>query len=130
VKLEDIGVEALGQRRYERHLERPGGDDHLLSFVASVAQLDQVAPVGPADRAHAAAQLDWQVEATRVVGEVCHHVVAPRVRVGVSGEGQAGQAVVAHGGKEPERIPPPRQAAAGSAAASRIVNRRACWASK
>ena len=40
VKLDDLGVEALGDGRRERDLERTGGDHDLVGLVGPLVQLD------------------------------------------------------------------------------------------
>ena len=40
MKLGHLRVEALSHRRYERDLERAGGDDDLVGLVAPVVELD------------------------------------------------------------------------------------------
>jgi hypothetical protein len=93
-------------RRRERHLKRPGGDHDLVGFVAAVDDLDEeAAVVACPDRVHAAVELNRQLEPSRVIGEVGHDVVAPRVAVGVAREVEPGQAVVAHGREQPQRVP-------------------------
>jgi hypothetical protein len=55
--------------------------------------------------ADAAVVLDRQVEAAGVLGEVGDDLVAGGVVVGVAGEREPGEAVVARGGEERERVP-------------------------
>ena len=43
VELDDVRVEALGDRRDDGHLERPGRDDDLVGLVGAVVELDEVA---------------------------------------------------------------------------------------
>ena len=81
VELRDARIEALGDRRHTRDLERAGGDHDLVGLVAAIVELDQVAALASADGADTAAQLDRQLEVARVVGEVGDDVVATRVAV-------------------------------------------------
>ena len=75
--LDDARVQPLGDRRHPRHLERPGGDHHLVGRVRAVAQLDhEAAVVAGADREDLAVELDGQVEVLRVAREVVDDVVA------------------------------------------------------
>ena len=84
----------------------PGGDHHLVGVVAAVGELDaEAAVVGAAHGQDAAVELDRQLEVARVVVQVGDDLVAARVAVGVAGERQAGQAVVAHGREQPQRVP-------------------------
>ena len=112
VQLHHLGPEAGGDRRRERHLKRPRGDDDLVGLVGAVGELDdEAAAVTCPHGLHAAVELDRQLEPSRVVGEVGDDVVAPRVAVGVAWEVEPGQAVVAHGREQPQRVPaaPPRR---------------------
>ena len=105
-------LEVGGYRRRERHLKRPGGDHDLVGLVGAVGELDEeTAAVACPHGLHAAVELDRQLEPLRVVGEVGDDVVAPRVAVGVAWEVEPGQAVVAHGREQPQRVPaaPPRR---------------------
>ena len=45
VQLHDLGAEVGGDRRRERHLERPGGDHDLVGLVGAVGELDEEAAV-------------------------------------------------------------------------------------
>ena len=100
------GAEVGGDRRRERHLKRPGGDHDLVGLVGAVGELDEeAAAVACPHGLHAAVELDRQLEPSRVVGEVGDDVVAARVAVGVAGEVEPGQAVVAHGREQPQRVP-------------------------
>ena len=50
VQLHHFGAEASGDRRRERHLERPGGDHDLVGLVRPVGELDEEAAVVAAAR--------------------------------------------------------------------------------
>jgi hypothetical protein len=130
VKLDGIRVEALGDRGHERHLERARGHDHLVGFVGAVVELEQVPALGPAYRADAAVELDRQLEATGVLGQIGRHLVPCRIRVRVARERQPRKAAVAHRVNSLSESQRARHAAAGSAAASTIVKSRPCCARK
>jgi hypothetical protein len=95
VQLDHGGIEALGNRRHEGHLEGPGGDDHLVGLVGAVVEVDEVAGVALADRADRAVERDGQIEVAGVAGQVVCDLVPPWVAVGITGERQPGQGVVA-----------------------------------
>src|ERR671914_1182878 len=107
VQLENGGIEALRDRRDERHLERPRRHDHLIGLVGAVVELDDVAGAALADRADRAVQFYGQVEMTGVTGEVVRDLVPTGVTVRITVEREAGQGVVADRGKQPERVPAP-----------------------
>ena len=50
VQLRHLGAEVSGDRRRERHLERPGGDHDLVGLVGPVGELDEEAAVVAAAR--------------------------------------------------------------------------------
>ena len=105
VQLQHVTAEVLRDRRRERHLEGPGGDDDLIGFVGPVGELDHEASVARADGPDAAVELDRQIEMSRVVGQVRDDIVAARVAVGLAGKREPGKAVVADGGEQLERVP-------------------------
>ena len=100
------GVQALGNGRHMRYLERSGRHDDVVGFVGAVVELDEVAAPAAAHGADGAVELDRQVEVAGVIAEVGDHVVAARVGVGVAGERAPRQAVVAHGREQLQRVPP------------------------
>ena len=102
VELRDARVEALGDRRHTRDLERAGGDHDLVGLVAAVVELDQEAALPSTDGAHRAAQLDRQLEVARVGGEVGDDVVATGVAVRITGERPPREAVVASRREQPQ----------------------------
>ena len=105
VRLEHLRREPAGERRHVRHLKGPGGDDDLAGLEARALELDDIAPFFRRQRPHRAVELDRELEGGRVLLEVCDHLVARRIAVGVTGEGKAGQAVVSARREENERVP-------------------------
>src|SRR3954469_9346598 len=105
VQLHHFGAEVSRDRRREGHLKRPGRDHDLLGRVAPVGELDQETTVAGRHGPDAAVELDRQLEALRVIGEVRDDVVAARIAVGRAGKRQARLAVVANRREQPEGIP-------------------------
>ena len=128
VELHDLAGELARERGHARDLERAGGDHDLVGVQRAVGEFDAVAAVFGVHRGDAAVELDGEREVAGVVGEVADDLVAGGVVVGVAGEGEAGQAVVARGREQPQRVPARAPGRRGGGAASRMVNRRSCWA--
>src|SRR5215212_1800776 len=83
VHLDDLGTEALGDRWHEPRLERSGGDHDLVSIDRAVLKLDEVGPVDATHRGHPAAELNRQLEAPGVLGQIVGDLIFARVAVGV-----------------------------------------------
>ena len=131
VQLDHVAVELPAMAGTQRHLERPGGDHHLVGPVAPVVQLDHVAAVRSAEGAHPAVQLDRQVEVAGIVGQVGR----PRRRGAGSCPDRRGTSAragrVARGREQLQRVPAGRATRPPARpAASRIVKRRPCRARK
>jgi hypothetical protein len=125
VELHDLAGELARERRHSRDLERAGGDDDLVGMQLAVREFDAVAAVFGVHRGDATLELDGQLEVAGVAGEVADDLVARGVAIRVAGKGEAGEAVVARGREQPQRVP---ARAPGRGAASRMVNRRSCRA--
>jgi len=95
VQLQDLRVEASGDRRHERHLEGASRDDDLIGLVRPLVRCDEIVAVGLRERPHARVQLDWQLEALCVFREIVDDLVAARIAVWVAGERQARKSRVA-----------------------------------
>src|SRR5581483_6987380 len=94
VRLEEVRRERAGERRYARDLKRAGGDDDLVGLDLSILEPDDEASAVRGQRPHRAPQLDRKPEGGGVLLEIGDHFVASRVAVRVTGERQAGEAVV------------------------------------
>ena len=105
VELDDVAAQPLSDLRHARHLEGAGGDHDLVGPVRAVVELDDVAVAVAAHGLDAAVVLDRQREVARVLGEVGDDLVAGGVVVRVAREGEPGEAVVADGSEQPERLP-------------------------
>jgi hypothetical protein len=70
VELRDVRVQALGERRHTRDLERTGGDHDLAGLIAAIVELDQIAALALADGPDTTANFDLQFDVARLVGLV------------------------------------------------------------
>ncbi len=98
-------VEPIGDLRHARYLERTGGHHHLVGLAGAVVQLHEVCLAAPANRSHAAIELQREVEVAGVVGEVGHHLVAVGIVKWLARKGKPRKRVVAGRREEPQRVP-------------------------
>src|SRR5436190_3224591 len=73
--------------------------------MAAIVEFDQIGAIRLADRANGAAELDREIEAAGVFGQVGRNVVTRRVAIRVAGKGEAGESAVAHRREQPQRVP-------------------------
>ncbi len=95
--LEDVGIEALSDRRYARNLERTRRHDDLFAGVGPIVKLDEIPLRLAADHTYGAVQLDRQVEMTCIVRQVGNDVIAAGIPVRIAREGTPGEVVVPSG---------------------------------
>jgi len=89
-----------------RNLEGPCGDDDLVGLDRrTVFECEDERVIRARERANAVLKRDREIELVRVALQVLDYLVARGVAVGIAGKLQAGEAVVAAGREEGQRVP-------------------------
>ena len=104
--LEDVRRQVGREHRHVRNLEGPCGDDDLVGLDRRIIfEIEDERVIRARERANAVLKRDREVELVRVALQVLDYLVARGVAVGIAGKLQAGEAVVAAGREEGQRVP-------------------------
>ena len=88
-----------------RYLKGTGGDHDLISLDPPIGRLDHKSSALFRQGSNATIELDRKIEGGRVLLKVGDDLVAVRIAVSVTGQGQARKTVVATWGEQDQRVP-------------------------